>query len=128
MSKKILSKGKPVTWFEVYGNDAKASQKFYAELFDWKVDTNYPMGYAIVEPEERGIRGGIGQANDMIPVKGPTFYVEVDDLDAYLAKAERLGGKIAMKPFQIPDGGPKIAVFNDIDGFPIGLTEPDPRF
>ena len=119
--------GNPVTWFEVYAKDGPKAQRFYAELFDWKVDTNYPMGYGIVEPERGGIRGGVGHANDMIPVKGVTFYVQVDDLHAYLERAEKLGGKTVLKPFPIP-GGPTIAVFTDLDGNAIGLMTPDPRF
>jgi predicted enzyme related to lactoylglutathione lyase len=119
--------GNPVAWFAVYARDGKQAQKFYADLFDWTIDTSFPMGYGIVTPEDGGARGGIGQANDVIPIKGVTFYLQVDDLQVYLEKAERLGGKTTLKPMQI-SGGPTIAVFTDLDGNAIGLMSRDPRF
>ena len=32
----------PVVHFEVVSPDGEAAQKFYSELFDWKLDTNNP--------------------------------------------------------------------------------------
>ncbi len=73
----------PVVHFEVIGKDGKKLQNFYSGVFGWNIDANNPMNYGIVNAEEgRGIGGGIsagdGQRNQV------TFYVEVDDPDAYL--------------------------------------------
>jgi predicted enzyme related to lactoylglutathione lyase len=47
------------------------------------------------------------------------FYVEVDDVQAYLDKAERLGGKVLVPPVDIRTG--TFAWMGDPDGNTIGL-------
>ena len=89
----------PVVHWEVNGRDGKRLQEFYRGLFDWHVDANNPMNYGLVDTHAGGINGGIG-ASDSPRV---TFFVEVDDLQAYLNKAERLGGKAVMPPTEIPN-------------------------
>ena len=109
----------PVIHFEVAGKDAKKLQKFYGKLFDWKIDANNPLDYGMIEAGERGIPGGVGPSpNGATHV---TFYVEVDDLQAALDKAEKLGGKIVTPPMDVP-GGPKLAHFTDPEGNFIGLV------
>ncbi len=50
----------PVVHFEIACKDGEAGQKFYADLFGWKVNTDNPMKYGIVEKGgENGIGGGI---------------------------------------------------------------------
>jgi predicted enzyme related to lactoylglutathione lyase len=112
--------GQPVTHFEVHGKDGAALQKFYGELFDWHVDANNPMNYGMVDTHggERGINGGITQSDSPMV----TFYVEVDDLQAALDKAEKLGGKTVMPPMDVP-GGPTLAQFTDPEGNLIGLAK-----
>jgi predicted enzyme related to lactoylglutathione lyase len=51
-----------------------------------------------------------------------TFYVQVDDIKAYLAKIESLGGKTVVPPVSIPTG--TFAWFADPDGTVIGLWTP----
>ena len=51
-----------------------------------------------------------------------TFYVEVDDINAYLKKAEGLGAKTVMPRTVIPDTI-TMAMFSDTDGNTIGLVE-----
>ncbi len=78
---------KPIVgWFEVIGKDGPALQRFYAGLFDWEV-TAAGSGYGLVAAGEKGIGGGIGASSDGGD-GGATFYVEVDDPAAFLAKAE----------------------------------------
>ena len=68
---------------------------------------------------DRGINGGITQDDQGAFV---TFYVEVDDLQAALDKAEKLGGKTVMPPMDVP-GGPSIAQFTDPGGNVVGLVK-----
>jgi len=52
--------GAAVTHFEIHGKDGAALQKFYADLFDWHVDSNNPMDYGMVDTHAgNGINGGI---------------------------------------------------------------------
>jgi predicted enzyme related to lactoylglutathione lyase len=110
----------PVVHFEVTGKDLGALTTFYSELFGWKINTlPGPMNYALVEKEENGIAGGIGQ----VPDGGPghvTFYVGTDDLQAVLDKAEALGGKTIMPVTELPEV--TIALFADPEGHVIGVA------
>jgi uncharacterized protein len=51
-----------------------------------------------------------------------TFYVEVPDVEAALAKAESLGGSRMMGPEEVM-GGVEIALFNDPEGHVVGLVK-----
>ena len=111
----------PVVHFEILGRDGKKSQAFYASLFGWNVDAANPMDYGMVSAQDgQGIGGGIAAAQDGKPLV--TIYADVADLDATLAKAESLGGRIIMPPMDVP-GGPRLAQFADPDGNVIGLTQ-----
>src|SRR2546423_12235562 len=96
--------GSPVTHFEVHGKDGDTLNKFYAELFDWHVDSDNPMNYGMVDTHggDRGINGGVAQDDQGAFV---TFYVGVEDLQAALGKAGELGGETGMKAEEGP-GGP----------------------
>lgn len=115
----------PVTHFEVNARDAKAQQKFYGDLFGWKIDANNPENYGLAMAKDgtRGINGGIGQSQD--GRSSVTFYVESPDLPATLAKVERLGGRTIMPPSAA--GGVTFALFADPEGNMIGLANmPEP--
>jgi predicted enzyme related to lactoylglutathione lyase len=90
-----------VSWFEVTGKDGSKLQQFYGDLFDWKIDAGNPMNYGIVEGGEGGIGGGVGQSQD--GGTHVTFYVTVDGLQAYLDKAEKLGGRTVVPVTEIPN-------------------------
>lgn len=110
----------PVVHFEISSNDYKKSSEFYGKLFDWKTMMAPGFEYSLVEPAgEKSIGGGIGPVQ---PGQNPsvTFYVNVDDLQAYLNKAEKLGGKTVLPPTPIPGVG-ACAMFADLDGNVIGL-------
>jgi predicted enzyme related to lactoylglutathione lyase len=112
--------GKKVVHFEIIGKDAKKLQDFYARLFDWRVDANNPLNYGQVSAADSGLGGGIGsgQGGD----GRVTIYIEVEDLNEYLKKAERLGGKTIMEPSDVP-GGPRLAMFTDPEGHMVGLIK-----
>lgn len=112
-----------VSWWEIASNDAKRLEEFYAELFGWKVEGGGPPGYAVLSSGgEGGIGGGIMQAREEIRPYF-TFYVSVDDLQAYLDRAVELGGKTVVPPMPIPNVG-TIAMFTDPDGNLVGLHKP----
>ena len=52
-----------------------------------------------------------------------TFYVAVKDLDATLAAAVKAGGKIVVKPYEVPGFGISLAMFKDIEGNKIGIMK-----
>jgi predicted enzyme related to lactoylglutathione lyase len=115
-----MANNNPVTWFEITGKDGPALQKFYSDLFGWKVDASNPMNYGMVEGKDGGIGGGIAASQDQS--SQVTVYVDVDDVQAALDKATSLGGQIVMPPMDVPNG-PKIAQFKDPQGNVIGVMK-----
>jgi predicted enzyme related to lactoylglutathione lyase len=122
--------GQPVVHFEIVAKDTAKAQSYYAELFGWEIDADNPVGYGVVpregntNPEGIGIGGGIA--------RGPegydghvTFYVEVPDVEAALAKAESLGGSRMMGPEQ-PMEGVEIGLFHDPEGHLVGVVKGQP--
>ena len=120
--------GQPVVHFEVMGNDAAALQSFYGDLFGWKFNVDNPMNYAMVDPADNppggsgtsGIAGGIGQMPEGQPGYA-TFYVDVPDVEAALAKAVSLGGSRLMGPENVMEGL-VIGLFTDPEGHIIGVA------
>lgn len=110
--------GNPTMWFEVAARDREGMKGFYSGLFDWKLTDMEGMPYTGVEAGEKGIPGGIGQAGEGEDGH-VTFYVEVDDVEAGLAKAESLGGSRVLAPTPIPSG--EIGLFADPEGHVVGL-------
>jgi predicted enzyme related to lactoylglutathione lyase len=92
--------GAPVDWFEVLGDDAAATQKFYTELFGWTVDESGFPGYRLVQGAGVGVGGGLGSGEGS---KWATVYAKVPDVEAALAKAESLGGKRVYGPNNVDD-------------------------
>jgi predicted enzyme related to lactoylglutathione lyase len=110
-----------VIHFEVVGRDGAALQRFYADLFAWKLNTDNPGGYGMTSPDQTGVVVGIGSSPD----GGPghvTGYVAVADIDATLAKAAELGGSVIMPKFS-PGPGAVLGLLADPEGHVIGVTE-----
>jgi predicted enzyme related to lactoylglutathione lyase len=114
--------GNPVLWFEVLGKDGKKLRKFYSQLFDWEIqESGGEMDYGLVNAASGGIGGGIGSSPDG-SAGFATFYIEVDDPAAYLAKAEKLGGTTLVPPSVVPGLGLTYAYLADPEGHVIGLS------
>jgi len=110
--------GNPVVSFEIGAKDINKVRSFFSDLFGWKISDN-PHYNEVNTGGKGGIHGGIHPVDSNQPGY-VTFYVEVDDLKAYLEKAEKLGGKTVVPPVTIPDGD-SFAVFADPEGHNIGL-------
>src|SRR2546426_11699114 len=100
--------GQPVVHFEVVGKDGQKLRSYYSELFGWEFgDTMGPTNYAVTPRDGNtnsdgvGIGGGVGTGPDGYGGH-VTFYVEVPDVEATLAKAESLGGTRMMGPDKVP--------------------------
>ena len=108
--------------------DTEAQQNFYRDLFDWEIaPASEEWNYGLVQHAEGGIGGGISASGEE-PAKSPmvTFYVQVDDLQAYLDKASGLGATVVMPPMELEANGAafSIAAFIDPEGNYIGLYKP----
>jgi uncharacterized protein len=119
--------GQPVVHFEIAGKDGEKLQSYYSELFGWEIDSDNPMNYGMVQRDGNvnadgaGIGGGISSAPEGYPGH-VTFYVEVPDAEAALAKAESLGGSRMMGPDKVMDQV-EIGLFNDPEGHVVGVVK-----
>lgn len=111
--------GKPVVHWELGSKDPEKLHAFYGELFDWKIDADNDMSYGIVRTGGKGgIDGGIGPTDEDGYV---TIYVQVDELQPYLDRAQQLGGTTLLEPTET--GPVSLAMFADPDGNRIGLVK-----
>jgi uncharacterized protein len=120
--------GQPVVHFEVIGKDGERLKSYYSELFGWQIDSDNPMDYGTIAREANTNADGAGIGGGV--AKGPegyeghvTFYVEVPDVGASLAKAQELGGTTIFGPDEIPGIGLTLGQFADPEGHMIGLVQ-----
>jgi predicted enzyme related to lactoylglutathione lyase len=102
---------------EVTGKDGPNLQRFYGDVFGWKLDTNNPGGYGLLRQGE--LTAGIGPAQD----GGDghvTFYIHSDDPQATLQKVEAAGGRVVMPLTEVAPET-TIALFVDPEGHLVGL-------
>lgn len=112
----------PVIRWQILATEADKSEAFYTELFDWKFDADNPLGYRMVDTGSgRGIDGGIWPAPEA-PQSFVQLFVAVDDVDAYCAKAEELGGKVII-PKQVLPEGDEMAVLLDPQGMSVAIAK-----
>jgi uncharacterized protein len=119
--------GQPVVHFEVIGQDGQKLQSYYGDLFGWQIDSGNPMNYGIVQRDGNTNSEGVGIGGGV--AGGPegygghvTFYVEVPDAEAALAKAEELGGSRVMGPDEVMEGL-VIGQFADPEGHVVGVVQ-----
>lgn len=112
--------GNPVVHFEIGCRDKAVTQEFFSKMFGWAMQEAGPATM-IQTGGSGGIQGHITSLGHE-PQHYVTFYVSVDDVQAYLDKAKSLGGKMLVPPVEIPSG--TFAWLGDPDGNIIGLFKP----
>jgi len=109
----------PVVHFEIRSEDPDQTRAFFGDLFGWTYPEGGLPGYSYVETGAQTIPGGIG------PVQGGselvTFFVGVDDIEASLAAAKKLGGRVVQEPVGVP--GVTFALIADPQGHVVGLAQ-----
>lgn len=112
--------GQRIAYFEVGSRDFEALVSFYRELFGWQIQ-NAADSYAMIDTRAgSGINGGIGRSSDGTP--WVSFYVEAEDPQAALDRAESLGGTTAVPVTEVP-GVITFAMFKDPDGNLVGIAK-----
>jgi hypothetical protein len=113
--------GQPVVHFEIGCKNSAKLQEFYTRLFDWKF-TPYGPAAMINTGQSTGIQGHLNSLGHE-PHNYVTVYAQVDDLQAYLDKAAKLGGKTLVPPTEVPGMG-RFAWLADPEGTIVGLWKP----
>ena len=125
--------GGRVVHFEIPFDDGDRAREFYEKAFGWNVTHVPEMDYTMVStgptgeqgPSEPGyIGGGMMQRSDQ--TKAPVIVVDVDDINAALAKVEELGGKTVQPKQEVGQMGFS-AYFNDPEGNLTGLWQNVPQ-
>ena len=113
----------PVAHFEIMGKDSAGLQRFYREVFDWKLTPPAKdMGnYSLLQDFEPGIGGGIGEDDARVSI-----YIEVNDPQVYLDRAARAGATVLM-PVTTIMPTTTIAMFRDPAGNTMGILKAEPR-
>ena len=115
-----------IVHIELSAADPKAAGKFYKDLFGWKIEADEKLQYVQFTPDAAP-GGGFNQVGENAQAGDVLVYVSTDDIEASLAKAEKLGGKSLMPKTEIPGIG-WFAIFSDPTGNKVGLyTALNPR-
>ncbi len=111
----------PVVHFEIGCTSGPETREFFSELFDWNVGGR-EAGFSIDTGGEGTIPGHIVE---LAPEWGiyVTVYVQVDDLEATMARASELGGKTLVGPVEVPGQG-SFAWLAPPEGHIIGIWKP----
>jgi predicted enzyme related to lactoylglutathione lyase len=116
------------THFELASADPQKTADFYHDVFGWQIEKwSGPVDYWMVTSGDRetpGINGGLMQTDGSFT--GTVNTIEVDDLDAALARVLAHGGEIALPKDAIPGVGYQ-AYFRDNSGIMVGLHQADPN-
>jgi uncharacterized protein len=112
------------SWNELMTRDAGASSKFYTALFGWTREEMDMEGstYHMYKTGDRPVGGMIELPADAesMPVMW-MGYVTVENLEASVAKAEELGGKVLKGITAIQMG--RFAILSDPQGAVIGIWQ-----
>jgi uncharacterized protein len=111
------------SWCELMTTDLKAAEEFYVNLFGWTMADGPVEGmeYRVMSAGGQAIGGMMSLPPDMQhmpPHWGTT--VTVEDVEATIKTAEKLGGKVLMQPQDIPTVG-KFSIIQDPQGAVITL-------
>ena len=120
-----------IVHFEIPADDQGRATEFYKAAFQWNINPMPQMDYNVVTttptdektgmPMEPGaINGGLfAREGDL---KTPIITVDVEDIDASLARIESLGGAVVKPKDAIPGMG-YYAYFKDTEGNVLGLWQ-----
>ncbi len=99
--------------------DPAAAGKFYSDLFGWHAHYDAASDYHMFQPGA-GPGGGFVKQEGAASSGGVLIYIGTHDIDALLARAVELGGKVVDGKIDMGDNG-AYAVFTDPSGNRIGL-------
>ena len=117
--------GNPVVHFEIGGKDVERLIDFYSTVFEWNIIPLNDQLYIADPASDQGIEGHLFQTTEEMDFTNLVIiYVQVDDIQASLEKAESLGGKTCVPPQVIPGGMGSFAMFLDPSGNSVGLYQP----
>jgi predicted enzyme related to lactoylglutathione lyase len=114
------------SWNELHTTDSAAALDFYVKQFGWVNSGDIDMGamgtYHMFSTGAGGPVGGM-MVNPQVPRPGWLFYLNVEDIEAAIARVEAAGGRTLFGPQQVP-GGQWVITAIDPDGATFALRAP----
>jgi uncharacterized protein len=123
-----VTPGAPGTigWHELYAADGASAFAFYAKLFGWTKTEAMDMGpmgvYQMFATGGQAVGGMMTKTPD-IPMPSWLYYINVEAIDAAMARVTKQGGTVLMDPHQVP-GGSWILPCQDPQGARFSLVAP----
>ena len=113
-----------IVWFEIPADNVERAKKFYGELFGWKIEKfPGPMEYWHVDTGGGDDTPDGGLLKRQNPGhQGITNYIGVASVDQFVAKVQKLGGKVCMPKTAVPQMG-YFAVCQDTENNTFALWE-----
>lgn len=105
---------------EIPSKDLDKTKEFFQNLFGWEFKA-FGNGYSLYNTH-KGFTVGLRKVDNVKEGDCTIFHVRVDDINAILNKANKLGGKTFRGKTTIPAFG-YYALINDINGNTIGLFQ-----
>ena len=113
-------------WHDLGTTDWEQAFKFYAALFGWSKGEAINMGpmgtYQVFEVEGTALGAMMTRRDPAMP-PGWLYYVNVENADAAVARAQAAGGTLTHGPSEVP-GELMVAHFNDPLGAAFGIVAP----
>lgn len=114
----VVEEPNTVCWNELATTDTDRAGAFYGALLGWQPERQQygPLDYTVFRQGERMNGGMLPIAPEWGPVRPHWLvYFAVDDCDAKVAAAERLGGAVQVPAMEVPEVG-RFAVLRDPQG------------
>ncbi|MGP1346797.1 MAG: VOC family protein [Phycisphaerales bacterium] len=118
----------PIIHFEIGCENLEKTRAFYNKLLGWETQAGMPNMAMVTnigadaEKKTEGIGGHISQLGHP-PHQYVLFYAWVEDIDATLEQANKLGGSTMIPKQEVPGMG-WFAWFKDPEGNTLGLWTP----
>src|ERR687886_3123399 len=122
-----------IVHFEIPADDVERAKKFYSDLFGWKMEkwpgadsSSSNMEYWIISTiDDKGNKAAM--SGEMMKRQGQhhqhiTNFIDVNSIDEYSSKIEKLGGKVVVSKMAVPDMG-YFAVCHDTENNSFGIWE-----
>ena len=120
-----------IVHFEIPADNVEKIKGFYEQVFGWKiVQAEGPIDYWLIQTvptdqngmlQRPGVNGGLYKKAE--PQSKPINYFAVESISDFLAKIEKLGGKVIQSKQEVPNVG-WIAAAQDPEGNQFALLEP----
>ncbi len=126
----------PIMHFEIYADDPDKLAKFYASLFDWKIQPLPEMDYWLIRTVDSdaegmptqpgGINGGMMKRPAGFEGRAWIEYALVESIEATVDRAQKLGATVMKGKTPVPGMG-WFAMLTDPQGNPFAIWQMDPN-